>query len=231
MFSLFLAEGVDSNRKGVRDPLLLLWPVRRPIEIAIAHPLKGPKRAQLAALSWVPHARPHTRHFFGDSRRGNILVLSTLAIIPCNPISKSLTSSTSVRKIPLQISIIFPCVLFHLFPIEINSKESKCFYFIYPSTINCSSNSSFQLQVELRQNGGSAFYFIFLSLNENLSLNWKLQLSFNQNRIFFFFSIYISLFENILQGFFVERLSCLECPRCLKLPSKCIIFDNKNSRP
>lgn len=32
-------------------------------------------------IVWVAAARPQTHHFFGDSRRGNILVLSTLAII------------------------------------------------------------------------------------------------------------------------------------------------------
>lgn len=50
-------------------------------------------------LVWVPRARPQTYHFFGDSRRGNILVLVLVLVLASSPRHHRESRRTEVRSL------------------------------------------------------------------------------------------------------------------------------------
>lgn len=64
----------------------------------------------VVSLVWVPRARPQTYHFFGDSRRGNILVLVLVLVLASSPrhheFNKVLTRS-SVFNLSIRIILFF----------------------------------------------------------------------------------------------------------------------------
>lgn len=71
-------------------------------------PYRACASSSVVSLVWVPRARPQTYHFFGDSRRGNILVLVLVLLLASSPshheFNKVLTRS-SVSKFVSQYAL------------------------------------------------------------------------------------------------------------------------------
>lgn len=133
--------------------------------------------SSVVSLVWVPRARPQTYHFFGDSRRGNILVLVLVLVLASSPrhhefdkvLARSSVSESSLntryllvsslRSIPLFIlHVLF--TFYYLFILdsirEFHIRQS----FIYASKFRRFSSggeSSFSLF-----NSFFLFFFLFL---------------------------------------------------------------------
>lgn len=70
----------------------------------------------LVSLVWVPRARPQTYHFFGDSRRGNILVLVLVLVLASSPRHTALPVPSPVFIQSLFLPSTCPCLCVHFFP-------------------------------------------------------------------------------------------------------------------
>lgn len=78
--------------------------------------------SSVVSLVWVPRARPQTYHFFGDSRRGNILVLVLVLVLASSPrhhefdkvLARSSVSESSLNTRYLLVSSLRSIFLFIL---------------------------------------------------------------------------------------------------------------------
>lgn len=78
--------------------------------------------SSVVSLVWVPRARPQTYHFFGDSRRGNILVLVLVLVLASSPrhhefdkvLARSSVSESSLNTRYLLVSSLRSIPLFIL---------------------------------------------------------------------------------------------------------------------
>lgn len=90
--------------------------------------------SSVVSLVWVPRARPQTYHFFGDSRRGNILVLVLVLVLASSPrhhefdkvLARSSVSESSLNtRIFLFLPFVpFPCLFYTCYSLFITCLSS-----------------------------------------------------------------------------------------------------------
>lgn len=96
---------VRDIQEGLQDASVFQWGDRREARSNVAdQSTRSPNRAcassSVVSLVWVPRARPQTYHFFGDSRRGNILVLVLVLVLASSPRHHELNKVLARSSVP-----------------------------------------------------------------------------------------------------------------------------------
>ena len=96
---------VRDIQEGLQDASVFQWGDRREARSNVAdQSTRSPNRAcassSVVSLVWVPRARPQTYHFFGDSRRGNILVLVLVLVLASSPRYHELNKVLARSSVP-----------------------------------------------------------------------------------------------------------------------------------